>query len=151
KSEFVVFLGPSGSGKSTLVNILGGLDTATEGEVFYRDQNLTKASERELTSYRRHDVGFIFQFYNLIPSLAARWSVKLVTAIADEPRSPDDARGRVQRGGRADPCPAQRRGAQQRRVGSARATATRRAVPCCAEPSAALAPETGIAVLEARE
>lgn len=151
KSEFAVFLGPSGSGKSTLVNILGGLDTATEGEVFYRDQNLTKATERELTDYRRHYVGFIFQFYNLIPSLTALENVQIVTEIADDPMSPEEALDIVQLGDRADHFPAQLSGGQQQRVAIARAIAKRPAVLLCDEPTGALDSETGIVVLEALE
>jgi len=151
KSEFAVFLGPSGSGKSTLVNILGGLDTATEGKVFYRDQNLTKASERELTSYRRHYVGFIFQFYNLIPSLTALENVKIVTEIADDPMSPEEALDIVQLGDRANHFPSQLSGGQQQRVAIARAIAKRPAVLLCDEPTGALDSETGIVVLEALE
>lgn len=149
KSEFVVFLGPSGSGKSTLVNILGGLDTATEGEVFYRDQNLTKATERELTDYRRHYVGFIFQFYNLIPSLTALENVKIVTEIADDPMTPEGALDLVKLGDRADHFPSQLSGGQQQRVAIARAIAKRPAVLLCDEPTGALDSETGIVVLEA--
>lgn len=151
RSEFVVFLGPSGSGKSTLVNILGGLDTATEGEVFYQDQNLTKASEQELTHYRRHYVGFIFQFYNLIPSLTAQENVQIVTEIADDPMSPEEALDIVQLGDRADHFPAQLSGGQQQRVAIARAIAKRPAVLLCDEPTGALDSETGIVVLEALE
>lgn len=151
RSEFVVFLGPSGSGKSTLVNILGGLDTATEGEVFYREQNLTKATERELTDYRRHYVGFIFQFYNLIPSLTALENVQIVTEIADDPMSPEEALDIVQLGDRADHFPAQLSGGQQQRVAIARAIAKRPAVLLCDEPTGALDSETGVVVLEALE
>lgn len=149
--EFVVFLGPSGSGKSTLVNILGGLDTATDGEVFYRDQDLTKASERELTNYRRHYVGFIFQFYNLIPSLTALENVEIVTEIANDPMDPQEALELVKLGDRADHFPSQLSGGQQQRVAIARAIAKRPAVLLCDEPTGALDSETGIIVLEALE
>lgn len=151
RSEFVVFLGPSGSGKSTLVNILGGLDTATGGEVFYRDQNLTKASEQELTAYRRHYVGFVFQFYNLIPSLTALENVKIVTEIADEPMPAEEALDIVKLGDRANHFPSQLSGGQQQRVAIARAIAKRPAVLLCDEPTGALDSETGIVVLEALE
>ncbi len=151
RSEFVVFLGPSGSGKSTLVNILGGLDTATAGEVFYRDQNLTKASDKDLTAYRRHYVGFVFQFYNLIPSLTALENVKIVTEIADDPMPAEEALDIVKLGDRANHFPSQLSGGQQQRVAIARAIAKRPAVLLCDEPTGALDSETGIVVLEALE
>lgn len=150
-SELVVLLGPSGSGKSTLVNILGGLDTATEGEVLYRDKDLTKAAERELTEYRRHYVGFVFQFYNLIPSLTALENVEIVTEIADDPMTPQEALELVKLGDRADHFPSQLSGGQQQRVAIARAIAKRPAVLLCDEPTGALDSETGIVVLEALE
>ncbi|SHE55519.1 putative ABC transport system ATP-binding protein [Fodinibius roseus] len=149
RSELVVLLGASGSGKSTLVNILGGLDTATDGEVFYRDRDLTKASERELTDYRRHYVGFIFQFYNLIPSLTALENVEIVTEIASDPMDPKEALELVKMGDRADHFPSQLSGGEQQRVAIARAIAKRPAVLLCDEPTGALDSETGVIVLEA--
>lgn len=148
-SELVVLLGASGSGKSTLLNILGGLDTATDGEVLYRNKNLTKASESELTDYRRHSVGFVFQFYNLIPSLTALENVAIVTEIAKNPMSAQEALELVGLGDRADHFPSQLSGGQQQRVAIARAIAKRPAVLLCDEPTGALDSETGIIVLEA--
>ncbi|HLR32919.1 MAG TPA: ABC transporter ATP-binding protein [Fodinibius sp.] len=150
-SELVVLLGPSGSGKSTLVNILGGLDTATDGEAIYRGKNLDKATERELTDYRRHYVGFVFQFYNLIPSLTALENVEIVTEIADDPMTPEEALELVKLADRADHFPSQLSGGQQQRVAIARAIAKRPAVLLCDEPTGALDSETGIVVLEALE
>ncbi len=146
--ELVVLLGPSGSGKSTLLNILGGLDTATSGEVRYRDRVLTEASERELTQYRRHHVGFVFQFYNLIPSLTAKENVAVVTEIARDPMKPEDALARVGLSDRLDHFPAQLSGGQQQRVAIARAIAKNPAVLLCDEPTGALDSATGIVVLE---
>ncbi|NBC18484.1 MAG: ATP-binding cassette domain-containing protein [Bacteroidetes bacterium] len=148
-SELVVLLGASGSGKSTLLNILGGLDTATDGSVRYEGWDLTRATERELTRYRRHHVGFIFQFYNLIPSLTARENVAIVTEIADDPMTPDEALEVVGLGDRSDHFPAQLSGGQQQRVAIARAIAKRPAVLLCDEPTGALDSETGIIVLDA--
>lgn len=148
-SELVVLLGASGSGKSTLVNILGGLDTATEGRVLYRGKDLTRASERELTNYRRHYVGFVFQFYNLIPSLTALENVAIVTEISENPMTPAEALEIVQLSDRADHFPSQLSGGQQQRVAIARAIAKRPAVLLCDEPTGALDSETGIVVLEA--
>lgn len=148
-SELVVLLGASGSGKSTLVNILGGLDTATEGKVFYRGNDLTSASERELTEYRRHHIGFVFQFYNLIPSLTALENVAIVTEIAENPMTPQEALDLVELGDRADHFPSQLSGGQQQRVAIARAIAKRPAVLLCDEPTGALDSQTGIIVLEA--
>lgn len=148
-SELVVLLGASGSGKSTLVNILGGLDTATEGRVLYRGKDLTRASERELTHYRRHYVGFVFQFYNLIPSLTALENVAIVTEISENPMTPAEALEIVQLSDRADHFPSQLSGGQQQRVAIARAIAKRPAVLLCDEPTGALDSETGIVVLEA--
>ncbi len=144
ESEFVVLLGPSGSGKSTLLNILGGLDTPTAGQVFYRGGELTKASESELTRYRRHHVGFVFQFYNLIPSLTARENVALVTEIADDPMTPEEALGIVDLGDRMDHFPSQLSGGEQQRVAIARAIAKRPDVLLCDEPTGALDIDTGI-------
>jgi putative ABC transport system ATP-binding protein len=147
--ELVVMLGASGSGKSTLVNILGGLDTATDGQVLYHDQDLTRADDRALTEYRRHFVGFVFQFYNLIPSLTARENVAIVTEIARDPISPEEALDLVGLGDRMDSFPSQLSGGQQQRVAIARAIAKQPAVLLCDEPTGALDSETGIIVLEA--
>jgi putative ABC transport system ATP-binding protein len=151
QSEFVVILGPSGSGKSTLLNILGGLDVPSAGTVRYRDHNLTAADERELTRYRRDHVGFVFQFYNLIPSLTARENVELVTDIATEPMPASDALGLVGLGERLDHFPSQLSGGEQQRVAIARAIAKRPDVLLCDEPTGALDISTGIVVLEAIE
>jgi putative ABC transport system ATP-binding protein len=149
--ELVVLLGPSGSGKSTLVNILGGLDTATSGRVTYHDKELTQATDRELTEYRRHHVGFVFQFYNLIPSLTARENVAVVTEIAVSPMKPEDALAIVGLGDRLDHFPAQLSGGQQQRVAIARAIAKNPSVLLCDEPTGALDSATGVVVLEALE
>ena len=149
ESEFIVLLGPSGSGKSTLLNILGGLDVPTAGEVFYRERNLTTAGERELTNYRRRHVGFVFQFYNLIPSLTARENVALVTDIGEDPLTPEEALERVDLGDRADHFPSQLSGGEQQRVAIARAIAKGPDVLLCDEPTGALDIKTGIVVLEA--
>ncbi len=151
ESEFVVLLGPSGSGKSTLLNILGGLDVPTAGTVFYRGGELTAAGERELTRYRRHHVGFVFQFYNLIPSLTAKENVALVTEIARDPMSAAEALTMVGLGHRLDHFPAQLSGGEQQRVAIARAIAKRPDVLLCDEPTGALDISTGIVVLEAIE
>jgi putative ABC transport system ATP-binding protein len=148
-AQFVVLLGPSGSGKSTLLNILGGLDVPTSGSVRYRDTDLTAADERTLTAYRRRHVGFVFQFYNLIPSLTARENVALVTEISDQPMPPDDALALVNLSDRRDHFPAQLSGGEQQRVAIARAIAKRPAVLLCDEPTGALDISTGIVVLEA--
>lgn len=149
--ELVVFLGASGSGKSTLVNILGGLDTATDGQVYYRGKDLTRASDHELTEYRRHFVGFVFQFYNLIPSLTARENVAIVTEIARDPITPEEALELVGLGERIDHFPAQLSGGEQQRVAIARAIAKQPSVLLCDEPTGALDSKTGIIVLEALE
>ena len=149
ESEFVVLLGPSGSGKSTLLNILGGLDLPTAGHVFYRDRDLTEAGEAELTQYRRKHVGFVFQFYNLIPSLTARENVALVTDIGEHPLTPEEALDRVGLGNRLDHFPSQLSGGEQQRVAIARAIAKRPDVLLCDEPTGALDIKTGIVVLEA--
>jgi putative ABC transport system ATP-binding protein len=151
EGELVVLLGPSGSGKSTLLNIMGGLDTATGGEVTYRGKDLTKATERELTEYRRYHVGFIFQFYNLIPSLTARENVAVVTDIAKGPMRPEDALALVALGERLDHFPAQMSGGEQQRVAIARAISKNPDVLLCDEPTGALDSATGIKVLEALE
>jgi len=147
--ELVVLLGASGSGKSTLVNILGGLDTATSGTVLYRGRDLTRADDAALTEYRRDYVGFVFQFYNLIPSLTALENVALVTEIAREPMTPQEALSLVGLADRMDHFPAQLSGGQQQRVAIARAIAKRPAVLLCDEPTGALDSSTGIIVLEA--
>jgi putative ABC transport system ATP-binding protein len=149
--ELVVLLGPSGSGKSTLLNILGGLDRATSGHVSYHGRELTGASERELTAYRRQHVGFVFQFYNLIPSLTARENVAVVTEIAQNPMKPEDALALVGLSDRLDHFPSQLSGGQQQRVAIARAIAKNPAVLLCDEPTGALDSATGILVLEALE
>jgi len=146
--ELVVLLGPSGSGKSTLLNIIGGLDTATDGTVRYRGWELTNADERALTLYRRFHVGFIFQFYNLIPSLTAEENVAIVTEIARDPMDPRDALDLVGLADRADHFPAELSGGQQQRVAIARAVAKRPAVLLCDEPTGALDSETGVIVLD---
>jgi putative ABC transport system ATP-binding protein len=147
--EFVVLLGPSGSGKSTLLNILGGLDVPTSGDVVYHDRNLTKAGEAALTEYRRTHVGFVFQFYNLIPSLTARENVALVTEIVPNPMAPEEALGLVGLEHRLDHFPAQLSGGEQQRVAIARAIAKRPDVLLCDEPTGALDITTGIVVLAA--
>jgi putative ABC transport system ATP-binding protein len=149
--EFIVVLGPSGSGKSTLLNIIGGLDTATDGMVRYRDWDLTRADETQLTLYRRFHVGFIFQFYNLIQSLTAKENVAIVTEIAQDPMDPRQALELVGLGDRVDHFPAQLSGGQQQRVAIARAIAKRPAVLLCDEPTGALDSETGVVVLEVLE
>ncbi|HEY8506335.1 MAG TPA: ABC transporter ATP-binding protein [Gemmataceae bacterium] len=151
EGEFVVLLGPSGSGKSTLLNILGGLDVPTAGEVFYRGENLSAADEAALTRYRRNHVGFVFQFYNLIPSLTARENVALVTDIARDPMPPEEALGLVGLSHRLDHFPAQLSGGEQQRVAIARAIAKRPDVLLCDEPTGALDAHTGVTVLEVIE
>ncbi|MCW1842260.1 ABC transporter ATP-binding protein [Prosthecomicrobium hirschii] len=151
RGEFIVLLGPSGSGKSTLLNILGGLDSATSGEARWRDHDLVRASEAELTRYRREHVGFVFQFYNLIPSLTARENVQLVTDIAERPMLPDEALAMVGLGDRAHHFPAQLSGGEQQRVAVARAIAKQPNVLLCDEPTGALDAPTGVAVLTAIE
>ena len=150
-SEILVLLGPSGSGKSTFLNILGGLDRATSGEVRFRDHNLTDMSERELTLFRRDHVGFVFQFYNLIPSLTARENVALVTEIAARPMKPEDALALVNLSDRLDHFPAQLSGGEQQRVAIARAIAKQPEILLCDEPTGALDSPTGVVVLEAIE
>jgi putative ABC transport system ATP-binding protein len=151
ESELLVLLGPSGSGKSTLLNILGGLDLPTAGRVLYRGEDLTAADERRLTLYRRYHVGFVFQFYNLIPSLTARENVSLVTEIARDPLTPEEALEMVHLEHRLDHFPAQLSGGEQQRVAIARAIAKRPDVLLCDEPTGALDIATGILVLEAIE
>ncbi|MCM2374978.1 ABC transporter ATP-binding protein [Aporhodopirellula aestuarii] len=149
ESEFVVLLGASGSGKSTLLNILGGLDTPTSGQVFYLDTDLTASDDRELTRYRRDHVGFVFQFYNLIPSLTARENIELITEIAVSPIDAMDALEIVGLRERANHFPAQLSGGEQQRVAIARAIAKNPQVLLCDEPTGALDVHTGIVVLEA--
>jgi putative ABC transport system ATP-binding protein len=149
EGEFVVLLGPSGSGKSTLLNILGGLDVPTSGSVRYQDHDLSTFRESVLTRYRREHVGFVFQFYNLIPSLTARENIALVTEISVNPLPPDEALAMVGLGDRADHFPAQLSGGEQQRVAIARAIAKRPDVLLCDEPTGALDIKTGIVVLEA--
>ncbi|MBE7939606.1 MULTISPECIES: ABC transporter ATP-binding protein [Ramlibacter] len=146
--EFVVLLGASGSGKSTLLNIVGGLDRPTAGEVRFRDHRLDGASDADLTRYRREHVGFVFQFYNLIPSLTVRENVALVTDIAADPMPVDEALGLVALGHRADHFPSQLSGGEQQRVAIARAIVKRPEVLLCDEPTGALDYGTGKLVLE---
>ena len=146
-AELVVLLGASGSGKSTLLNVLGGLDTPTTGRVTYRDHVLSEADEGELTRYRREHVGFVFQFYNLVPSLTARENVQLVTDIAEDPMRAEDALALVGLGDRVDHFPAQLSGGEQQRVAIARAIAKRPDVLLCDEPTGALDCATGQLVL----
>ena len=146
--EFVVLLGPSGSGKSTLLNILGGLDTPTSGEVRFLEHELSNADEAELTRYRREHVGFVFQFYNLIPSLTARENVALVTDISERPMAPEEALAWVGLDERLDHFPSQLSGGEQQRVAIARAVVKRPDVLLCDEPTGALDYETGKLVLE---
>ena len=149
EGEFIVLLGPSGSGKSTLLNILGGLDAPTSGQAFFREHALVAANERELTRYRREHVGFVFQFYNLIPSLTARENVMLVTEIAEHPMNPGEALQLVGLGHRLDYFPSQLSGGEQQRVAIARAIAKRPDVLLCDEPTGALDYQTGVGVLNA--
>jgi putative ABC transport system ATP-binding protein len=147
--EMSVLLGASGSGKSTLLNILGGLDSATSGRVWFRDLELTGLDDRGLTAYRREHVGFVFQFYNLVPSLTARENVALVTEIVVHPMDPAEALERVGMGHRLEHFPAELSGGEQQRVAIARAIAKRPDVLLCDEPTGALDSGTGVQVLEA--
>jgi putative ABC transport system ATP-binding protein len=147
--EVVVLLGPSGSGKSTLLNIMGGLDHATSGSAFFKGTELTRLDDRALTAYRRRHVGFVFQFYNLIPSLTAYENVALVTEIADRPMPPDEALALVGLDDRKNHFPAELSGGEQQRVAIARAIAKRPEVLLCDEPTGALDSKTGIRVIEA--
>lgn len=149
EGEVVVLLGPSGSGKSTLLNIMGGLDRPSSGQLFFNDLELTGLDEAGLTRYRRHHIGFVFQFYNLIPSLTALENVALVTEIADAPMPPEEALTLVGLDERIDHFPAQLSGGEQQRVAIARAIAKRPAVLLCDEPTGALDSMTGIRVIEA--
>ena len=147
--ELVTMLGPSGSGKSTLLNILGGLDVPTSGRVLYRDENLTTANDKALTRYRREHVGFVFQFYNLVPTLTARENVALVTDLAERPFTPEEALALVGLEHRLDHFPSQLSGGEQQRVAIARAIAKRPDVLLCDEPTGALDATTGVVVLSA--
>ncbi|MCP4315161.1 MAG: ABC transporter ATP-binding protein [Hyphomicrobiales bacterium] len=149
EGEMTVLLGPSGSGKSTYLNIVGGLDRPTSGTVHFKDRELTAYSERKLTLYRRDHVGFVFQFYNLIPSLTAWENVALVTEVARDPMTPDEALALVDLGDRMTHFPAQLSGGEQQRVAIARAIAKQPEVLLCDEPTGALDSKTGILVLEA--
>lgn len=151
QGEFVVLLGPSGSGKSTLLNILGGLDVPSEGVVRYLNREITSYNDTALTRYRREHVGFVFQFYNLIPSLTAKENVALITEIARNPMRPEEALELVNLGDRMDHFPAQLSGGEQQRVAIARAIAKRPEVLLCDEPTGALDITTGIVVLEVIE
>ncbi|HET7680197.1 MAG TPA: ABC transporter ATP-binding protein [Xanthobacteraceae bacterium] len=147
--EVVVLLGPSGSGKSTLLNIMGGLDRTSSGQLFFKDLELTSLDDRGLTTYRRQHVGFVFQFYNLMPSLTAYENVALVTEISENPMRPDEALGLVGLQSRMDHFPSQLSGGEQQRVAIARAIAKRPEVLLCDEPTGALDSKTGILVIEA--
>lgn len=149
RGEMTVLLGPSGSGKSTLLNILGGLDQATSGQAWFRDLELTSCTERQLTRFRREHVGFIFQFYNLIPSLTAWENVALVTEIAPDPMRPEEALAMVGLQDRMEHFPAQMSGGEQQRVAIARAIAKKPELMLCDEPTGALDSKTGVLVLEA--
>ncbi len=148
RGELTVLLGPSGSGKSTLLNILGGLDHATEGRVWFEDTELTNMAERGLTRYRRDHVGFVFQFYNLVPSLTARENVQLVTDVARDPMPAEEALELVGLGKRMDHFPSEMSGGEQQRVAIARAIAKRPQILLCDEPTGALDSTTGVQVLE---
>jgi len=147
--ELTVLLGPSGSGKSTLLNILGGLDHVTDGQVWFRDLDLTDMSDRQLTRYRRDHVGFVFQFYNLVPSLTARENVQLVTDVAPNPMPAAEALELVGLTARMDHFPSELSGGEQQRVAIARAIAKRPEILLCDEPTGALDSTTGVQVLEA--
>lgn len=147
--EVVVLLGPSGSGKSTFLNIVGGIDTATSGELRFKDIDLTKLKERDLTRYRRESVGFVFQFYNLVPSLTALENVALVTEISTNPMRPQDALALIGLENRMNHFPAELSGGEQQRVAIARAIAKRPEVLLCDEPTGALDSKTGVLVIEA--
>lgn len=149
KGELVVILGASGSGKSTFLNIIGGLDRPTEGTVLFQGQDVSKATDRSLTEYRRRHVGFVFQFYNLMPSLTAWENVALVTEISEKPLPPQEALALVGLEERANHFPAQLSGGEQQRVAIARAVAKQPTVLLCDEPTGALDSRTGVRVLEA--
>lgn len=147
--EMTVLLGPSGSGKSTLLNILGGLDHVTSGRVWFHDTELTSMNDRGLTRYRRDHVGFVFQFYNLVPSLTARENVQLVTDVACDPMPAEEALALVGLAARMDHFPSEMSGGEQQRVAIARAIAKRPEILLCDEPTGALDSKTGVQVLEA--
>ncbi|MEZ5913773.1 MAG: ABC transporter ATP-binding protein [Paracoccaceae bacterium] len=147
--EVVALLGASGSGKSTLLNILGGLDCPTSGRIFFRDRELTDLGDDDLTEFRRAHVGFVFQFYNLVPSLTARENVALVTEVAKNPMRPEEALEQVGLSGRMDHFPSELSGGEQQRVSIARAIAKRPEILLCDEPTGALDSKTGITVLDA--
>jgi putative ABC transport system ATP-binding protein len=149
KSAMVVLLGASGSGKSTFLNIIGGLDNATDGQVFFEGTELTALGPSQLTEYRRNSVSFVFQFYNLVASLTARENVALITEIAEDPMTPQEALEMVGLGNRLDHFPSQLSGGEQQRVAIARAIAKRPKVMLCDEPTGALDSQTGVKVLEA--
>lgn len=149
--EFLVILGPSGSGKSTLLNIVGGLDAPTSGHVWFRDQNLSTFSEADFTRYRRQHIGFVFQFYNLMPNLTARENVEMATEISKNPMDPAEALKLVRMEERADHFPAQLSGGEQQRVAIARAVAKRPEILLCDEPTGALDVATGKVVLNVLE
>lgn len=151
KHEFTVLLGPSGSGKSTLLNILGGLDRPSSGQVLYEQEEITVVNDHQLTHFRRRHVGFVFQFYNLIPSLTARENVALVTDIAKDPMPAEEALSLVQLEHRMDHFPSQLSGGEQQRVAIARAIAKRPSILLCDEPTGALDIQTGVVVLEVLE
>ncbi len=149
--EMAVLLGPSGSGKSTLLNILGGLDRATTGRVWFRGKELTDLPDRGLTRYRRDHVGFVFQFYNLVPSLTARENVQLVTDVSHDPMPAEEALAMVDLADRLDHFPSEMSGGEQQRVAIARAIAKRPEILLCDEPTGALDSKTGIQVLQVLE
>ena len=151
EAEFLVLVGASGSGKSTLMNILGGLDRATTGSLAFRGRDLSRATDRELTEYRRRSVGFVFQFYNLMPTLTARENVELVTDISTDPMSAREALSLVGLADRMDHFPSQLSGGEQQRVAVARAVAKRPEVLLCDEPTGALDYRSGVLVLEVIE
>ncbi|MCL2548555.1 MAG: ABC transporter ATP-binding protein [Symbiobacteriaceae bacterium] len=147
EGEFVVILGPSGSGKSTILNIIGGIDTVTSGEVFYRGQAMHAATEKNLTSYRRNSIGFVFQFYNLIPNLTARENIALAAELSPQPIPPDELLERIGLKDRADHFPSKLSGGEQQRIAIARAVAKNPDLLLCDEPTGALDFTTGIQVL----
>ncbi|NCC50894.1 MAG: ABC transporter ATP-binding protein [Spartobacteria bacterium] len=147
KGQFTVILGASGSGKSTLLNMIGGIDSPTSGEVWFDDRDVAQLSDRDLTEYRRTSVGFVFQFYNLVPSLTAYENVEVSTEVVDDPMDPREALEKVGLGDRIDHFPAQMSGGQQQRVAIARALAKNPKLMLCDEPTGALDHETSILVL----
>lgn len=149
QGEFLIILGPSGSGKSTLLNIVGGLDSPTSGDVWFRDENLSTFNERQFTLYRRNHIGFVFQFYNLMPNLTAKENVEMATEISADPMDPMEALGLVELTNRADHFPSQLSGGEQQRVAIARAIAKRPEILLCDEPTGALDVATGKIVLTA--